>query len=824
MESASESIEELWKKAGKYYLSKQYKDAIDIYLSIKEKEPKAYRELVKCYKLNKEYANVIFICTEPLFVQKLRPDNLIDLINSYYYFDFVEGLEQFYSDHSKILPNEFQLLITGLIFLDIQQKYSEARDNLCTIQNNKSFNRIHIVPRINGASKKMNVVELTQFLEKKIIELDKNIPIKIEYAKQNKKNIQYKLDLISALQLRRNTDKDIEDSILLCNDCIKLQSDCQEAFYYLGKAYRIKGNNSEAIKNFNIALLKKSNDSLSIDTPDYTAIKDLNKKISIKIELSKLYLNNNNYTEAKNCLNDIQTINISIKQLGIIYIKEKKLDEKTERILRNKIGIVSIANLIMKLWERQKEFYQNYNDAISEGSKSIKVEDVASSLNTMTTVERNSIIGEDIPIGEDGFIKNTWKKKGAYYLKKDDNYPNVVKEVNEQLDLNLLPDDDVFLKPCETKTLKINNKDITFIYVKRCKEGNLYDFLHTKKQNLSITTKINIIKQIANGLLTICSKSFTMIKLNPYNIFIDGKIKISENEEAPKIKIGDFQNVTQNNKTNAQWILQNHENIYMYSFGVLIWEILTQQEPKNQLDMTIIPDDTPLYLFHLMIALINKENYPDLLKTKDTLELFNSTESDRILEEKYFKIYKIDNAIYDKQSLNEMIKTNEISSDLLHYFAYRQEGNSLYLYTEYYKTSLNEENNLIDINKMITFIKECQNKQYIINTLDLKYIYVKSDSTLKLANYGKNEELLNILYPKEDNAKNIYIQLGYFVLDYKKYQYDKNKEYDDADALIEEINENNNEEEEELKSFIQLLYEDEPNIEEIQIAILKLLN
>ena len=820
MESANETIKELWAKAGKYYISKQYNNAIDIYLSIKEEEPKAYRELVKCYKLKKDYVNVIFICTEPSFAEQLKPDNLIDLINSYYYLDCVEGLEQFYSDYSPIFPNDFKLLISGLISLDIKQNISKAKDILLTIKNKESFKKIHILPRIKGASKKMNVIELIEFLEKKIKELDKSIPYKIEYCKQRKDNIQYKLDLISELQLRRNT-QDIEDSILLCNDCFKLQSDCQEAFYYLGKAYRIKGDISKALESFNTALLQKSNDFLSIDTPDYTAIKELNKKISIKIELSNLYLNNNNYTEAKNCLNDIKMINISIKQLGIIYLKEKKLDEMTQKILRNQIGRVIIANLIIKLWERP---VLNIEDAKSESSKSIKGTDTASSINSMTTVERNSNSGDDIPIGEDGFIKNNWEKKGSYYFNKNDDYPNVVKEVSKELELQLLPDDDVFLKPCETKTLPINNKTITFIYVKRCKEGNLYDYLHNKNTNLPITTKVRIIKQIANGLLTICTKFFTMIKLNPYNIFIDGKI--NENEEAPKIKIGDFQNISQNIEKNAQWILKNHENFYMYSFGVLIWEILTQKEPDNQLDMTIIPNDTPLYLFNLMIALINKENYPDLLKTKDTLELFNSEDSDQLLKEKYFKIYKNDNIIDDKESLNEMINTNEISSELLHYLAYRQEGNTLYLYTEYYENSLNEIN--LDIIKtLISVIRECKEKDYTINTLDVKYIYVKSDEpfTLKLANYGKNEELLNILYPKDNNAKNIYIQLGFLVLNsLKNYQYDTNKEYEDADDLIDEIEGGDTVVEEGLKSFIKLLYEDEPNIEEIQKEFLRFVN
>ena len=221
-------------------------------------------------------------------------------------------------------------------------------------------------------------------------------------------------------------------------------------------------------------------------------------------------------------------INISIKQLGIIYLKEKKLDEMTQKILRNQIGRVIIANLIIKLWERP---VLNIEDAKSESSKSIKVTDTASSIHSMTTVERNSNSGDDIPIGEDGFIKNNWEKKGSYYFNKNDDYPNVVKEVSKELELQWLPDDDVFLKPCETKTLQINNKTITFIYVKRCKEGNLYDYLHNKNTNLPITTKVRIIKQIANGLLTICTKFFTMIKLNPYNIFIDGKI--NENEEAP---------------------------------------------------------------------------------------------------------------------------------------------------------------------------------------------------------------------------------------------------------------------------------------------------
>ena len=168
-----------------------------------------------------------------------------------------------------------------------------------------------------------------------------------------------------------------------------------------------------------------------------------------------------------------------------------------------------------------------------------------------------------------------------------------------------------------------------------------------------------------------------------------------------------------------------------------------------------------------------------------------------------------------------MINTNEISSELLHYLAYRQEGNTLYLYTEYYENSLNEIN--LDIIKtLISVIRECKEKDYTINTLNLKYIYVKSDDTLKLANYGKNEELLNILYPKDNNAKNIYIQLGFFVLNSLNYQYDTNKEYEDADDLIDEIEGGDTEVEEELKSFIKLLYEDEPNIEEIQKEFLYL--
>ena len=127
---------------------------------------------------------------------------------------------------------------------------------------------------------------------------------------------------------------------------------------------------------------------------------------------------------------------------------------------------------------------------------------------------------------------------------------------------------------------------------------------------------------------------------------------------------------------------------------------------------------------------------------------------------------------------------------------------------------------------LISVIRECKEKDYTINTLDVKYIYVKSDYpfTLKLANYGKNEELLNILYPKDNNAKNIYIQLGFLVLNSLKYQYDTNKEYEDADDLIDEIEGGDTGVEEELKSFIKLLYEDEPNIEEIQKEFLRFVN
>lgn len=827
MENKEESLEDAWKRAGNYYKEKKYDEAIEVYHTIKDKEKFAYAELGKCYYIKRDYLKAIQYFTEPEYVVDLTGEELSLVINSYYNSDFVEGLNIFFKEHFTLIPEDFKIFIKGLVCLDIEKRITKARDIFNSIKNKDSLKRIHIIPRIKVSSNnksKVNCCELITLLNTKIEELNKTVKINLGYVNQDITNKQFKLNLISSL-LSRGSDKDIDDVILLCNNYISVIPTFKEAFYFLGKAYQLKGYTNEALINYRKALECKGDSNLEISCKPYTYDNERNKNIEIQIELSRLYLRNNNYNEAKNCLTDKKGTK---EQLGIIFLTELNFqDFKTLETLRNAIGIASKKiDLIVYIWEREASL-QNNIDSKSDSYKSLEVKSVQSdyTISSVSTIQKVTTNIIECPFDSNQIIKTDWRKEGDYYFKKDENYPNVIKEVSKEL--NGIPDGDCLLKPTSTMTIK---EGVILLTIKRCKEGNLFNYLHTNKITLSLETKEKIILQIAKALLFLCEKNFTMIKLNPFNIFIDGM-----QGDIPNIKIGDFKEIEEDYSKiikHKQWILEKNTKNYMYSLGVLMWEIFNQKVPKiGQLDMNIIPDDIPHHLFNLMIALLNKENYPDKIKNKDFLNLFfQETVQNSVTN--YFRIKEINTVIENKEQINNMINNKDNCSELLHYLAYKQEGNILKIYTEYYEQTLKEyitkDNQYTIIENVIKLLQECKkeghNINIFINTLDVNYIYVKSTEplVLRLANYGDNLDLLNLLYPKAPNqkGKTIYQQLGYLIIDLLQLQYDQNKDYDKVDELIEELKQNSMFNDN-ISILIQALFADNPNISEIYEAYIQ---
>jgi len=118
--------------------------------------------------------------------------------------------------------------------------------------------------------------------------------------------------------------------------------------------------------------------------------------------------------------------------------------------------------------------------------------------------------------------------------------------------------------------------------------GSLYDFLHSDK-GLDANLIMNLVRGIAAGMLHLHSENIIHRDLAARNILIGRgfQIKITDfGLSRPTSEPSGNENKTKSNSGPLKWmapesILKRVYNVYtdMWSFGVLLWEIVTKNEP-----------------------------------------------------------------------------------------------------------------------------------------------------------------------------------------------------------------------------------------------------
>lgn len=142
----------------------------------------------------------------------------------------------------------------------------------------------------------------------------------------------------------------------------------------------------------------------------------------------------------------------------------------------------------------------------------------------------------------------------------------------------------------------ISNDNKVMIISKEFKNGSLYDYIHIKKNSLSNEEKMKIFKGIINGIEYLHNNNIVHCHLNTRNIILDDDLN-------PKIVDFGFKNLYElanlfnkyinKNGYSAPEILatsgkfykipenvnDNMKKIDIYSFGMILWEIITNTVP-----------------------------------------------------------------------------------------------------------------------------------------------------------------------------------------------------------------------------------------------------
>lgn len=300
------------------------------------------------------------------------------------------------------------------------------------------------------------------------------------------------------------------------------------------------------------------------------------------------------------------------------------------------------------------------------------------------------------------------------------------------------------------------------------------------------------------------------------------------------IKLGDFQQINKDKfyYKNNNWVSEININNIWYSFGLLIWQMLTIKIPfaelkngsddkikqflsKHSLSMKLLIKDTPPSLYSLMMILLNKENSYEFLNKKRNDEihkLIDSIPEENDISKKkfemsdfYFKInifaessssQELSNNTALIENYENLIELTDYDLPLLKYIGYFFRSNQKvwslysqkvhYTLTQYLKDNLvtieEKRNILIQILDALILIKD---KQLFINELNPDYIFVvkqeNNNIKIKIGNYGKNLEAVKIVFPNE-NKLNFPFAIEFREFCLKILNYQKN---DNSDNILQ---------------------------------------
>lgn len=173
--------------------------------------------------------------------------------------------------------------------------------------------------------------------------------------------------------------------------------------------------------------------------------------------------------------------------------------------------------------------------------------------------------------------------QGSVYYGKLDDRPIAIKRLhNESLDnlkhLRILNHQNI------VKHIGIsrdNNENQNYILMEWCSFGTLHDIIHSGRR-FFLNKITNFSSQIASGMLYLHSKGIMHRDLKPSNILFshNDTLKISDFTTEPSIATGTYPYM-------APEVIKNEECSFasdIWSYGILVWEILTGNEPYSQID------------------------------------------------------------------------------------------------------------------------------------------------------------------------------------------------------------------------------------------------
>lgn len=753
-------------KGEKYYHLQNYARAIEYFMKMTKNEK--YGKIGSCYFYLKKYNEALEAFTNQDYVL-LNCQNEKIIKKQFWCYILLKDWSQLATAYDEYIKN-----------LDISNQLKQCFKAYYLYVNKKFDKAVEITKQLKDLEE---IKQLKSKIREKLTE-------HISKYQNNIEDIKNKLKL-SKYYLQREENGDLENAFSLLSKCLSQQEQNQRAYYYLGKYYTIIKNINEATTHF----LHASNVEGDLTRDEVE-------------EMIVFFISNG---DGKNARVVIDKINM-FKNLHSY----------------DKFYFEGIINMMLKQFKTAEQFFSTYIIKKQELDKSVeqlidecdmKIKESEKSLNSILT-EHTSKSSEmnwsegDYPLNN-GMIKTEWEKIGNYYISKNKNCKFVYKSISQN--------DFQVYKDILTKIRGINSNHIVKYFmmeenimkIEACKYGNLNDYLQ-KDENITLSGKIRIIKQINKGLKVLLDNSFPYIKLNPNNIFLYDIKKIKqedtiEEEEDVYIKLGDFQEINRDKfySKNNNWVSEiNIDNIW-YSFGLLIWQMLTNEIPfkelknncnsddeikeflsKHHLSMKYIQIDTPASLYNVMMILLNKEtNYRILYEKRNDVihQLIDSIQYDEKnqLSKMKFEMsnfYLKINIFTETSSLQEisdksltdnyeyLIQLTDYDGPLLKYIGYcitkDKENWSVYsqkvdcTLTQYLKdnsiTLEDKRNILIQIFDALTLIyKTKKNGQaLLIGELNPNYIFVlklgNNNIKIKIGNYGTNVEAIQIVFPDEN--------------------------------------------------------------------------
>lgn len=134
------------------------------------------------------------------------------------------------------------------------------------------------------------------------------------------------------------------------------------------------------------------------------------------------------------------------------------------------------------------------------------------------------------------------------------------------------------------------NLPVLGIVVQYCSGGSLYENLHTRKRKFSLTDKLKILEDIARALIALHNIKRCHGHLSSHNILLDSKMRAKITDVGLE-KIKKYAAVLLGYTNKSVWcspeVLRDpcksavkvRESDDVYSFGIIIWELITEEVP-----------------------------------------------------------------------------------------------------------------------------------------------------------------------------------------------------------------------------------------------------